>query len=120
GQGPATARALEVIRRQRGQRRGVTTLNAEPGDPGNVLDARPVASPSRASTAAAKGTTVESILSDLRRENELMRLGNEQRIIEEGVDRARAQLKGKLSAQQEALIRHQLEENRVLQVTNES
>lgn len=69
---------------------------------------------------AAKGATVQSILADLQRENELMRMGNEQRKIEERIDQARSQLKGKLSAQQEANIRFQLEENRVLEVTNES
>lgn len=72
------------------------------------------------SAPVAKGATVQSILDDLKRENELLRLGNEQRRIEEGLDRARSALKGKLSGQAEANIRHQLEENRFLEVINES
>jgi tape measure domain-containing protein len=69
---------------------------------------------------ATKGPTVQSILADLKRENELLQMGNEQRRIEERIDQVRAQLKGKLSAQQEANIRFQLEENRVLEVRAEA
>jgi len=82
------------------------------------LGAKGTAKPS--SLPAAKGATVQSILDDLKRENDLLRMGNEQRKIEEGLDRARSALKGKLSGQAEANIRYQLEENRVLEVINES
>lgn len=88
--------------------------------PPDELSAKPTASPFASISKDNKGPTVESILSDLRRENELMQMGNEERKIEEGLDRARHALKGHLSEQQAATIRHQIEENRVLEVVNES
>jgi tape measure domain-containing protein len=95
-----------------------------PLPPGHALTdplaAKPTA-PIRAPLAeATKGPTVASVLADLKREGELLRMTNEERRIEEALDRARSALKGRLGGQQEALLRHQIEENRVLEVVNES
>lgn len=117
GQGDVTGRVLNRIDAQRNQRRGSTTLNAEAGDPGNTLDLK---GRNTTKPAAEKGPTAATVLADLQRENELLRMGNEERRIETELDRIRDQLKGKLSKQAEANIRYQLEENRVIEVANEA
>jgi tape measure domain-containing protein len=88
--------------------------------PPDELGTKPTSTGFASVAKEAKGPTVQSVLADLKRENELLRMGNEERRIETALDQVRSQLKGKLGPQQEANIRFQIQENRVLEVTNES
>ena len=85
--------------------------------PADPLEERGKASPS---SVKAKGPTFAEILHGLERENELLKLNNEERRIEQALDQAKSSLKGKVTDQQVAMLRHQIEENQVQEAINDS
>lgn len=123
GQGDVTARVLSAIREQQNERRGFTTLNADPNDPGNTLDKK-----GKDTTKAAGvkgGKTFTEIMRELEREHELLLLvinarteleGMDERKVSEGVFKAQEQSKEKLSEIQLDLVESQLRQNNALEI----
>lgn len=71
-------------------------------------------------SAGDKGKSFSDIMGELRRENELLQMGNHEREIAQSLDTAIAQSKGRLSDHQRDVIEHQLQENQLLEVAKQS
>lgn len=130
GVGPATQRLMDTFaeldtvklgaRFPSGGGEGPTLPPGHPLlDPLAATGATGSTTPSRA-TATSKGATVGSELAMLQRRNELLRMSNERRKVEEDLDQIRARIKRQLLPQEEQQIRAMLERNRVQEFLNQS
>jgi tape measure domain-containing protein len=113
GQGDVTARVMARIQEQRGGRRGTTTVNADPNDPGNTMDRK---GPNTTVGADAKGKSFREIISLLERENSLLQMSNDERAITEAYIKAFEDSEGNLTRSQLDQVEVQLRKNQSIAI----